>query len=108
MEKLIKNVDTTAANVKALDEADPNFAKALDKFHDAIWKITGLIVNLEKNKNVRVPRRLWFTIASSPVKLFRADVMLDIVECWHWLLSACQDQELVFLQEMILAWHYTR
>ena len=108
MEKLIKNVDTTAANVKALDETDPSFAKALDKFHDSIWKITGLIVNLEKNKTGSVPRRLWFTIASSPVKLFRADVMLDIVECWHWLLSACQDQELVFLQEMILAWHYTR
>ena len=108
MEKLIKNVDVAAANVKSLSESDPKFAKSLDKFHDAIWKITGLIVNLEANKNVTVPRKLWFTIAFGPVKLFRADVMLDIVECWHWLLSACPSQELVFLQEMISAWHHTR
>ena len=32
----------------------------------------------------------------------------DVVECWHWLLSACPRQELVFLQEMISAWHHTR
>ena len=32
----------------------------------------------------------------------------DVVECWHWLLSACPCQELVFLQEMISAWHHTR
>ena len=46
MEKLITYVDTTAAKVKTLDESDPNFSRALDKFHDAIWKITGLIINL--------------------------------------------------------------
>jgi hypothetical protein len=38
----------------------------------------------------------------------RADVMTDVVECWNWLLSACPSQELVFLQEMISAWHHTR
>ena len=53
---------------------------------------------LETNKKVAVPRKLWFTIASAPVVLFRAEVMLDVVECWHWLLSACPTQELVFLQ----------
>ena len=37
-------------------------------------------------------------IASAPVKLFRAEAMADIVECWHWLLSACPEHELVFLQ----------
>ena len=68
MEKLITYVDTTAAKVKTLDESDPNFSRALDKFHDAIWKITGLIINLEADKNVSVPRRLWFTIAYSPGK----------------------------------------
>jgi hypothetical protein len=34
--------------------------------------------------------------------------MTDVVECWNWLLSACPQQELVFLQEMISAWHHTR
>ena len=75
-EKLIKNVDSSAKNVQCLQETDPKFLKAMDKFHDAIWKITALIVNLEANKSVTVPRKLWFTIAFGPVKLFRADVML--------------------------------
>ena len=101
-------MDTTAEAVKSLAESDAKMLKALDKFHDAIWKVTGLIVTLETNKKVAVPRKLWFTIASAPVKLFRCEVMLDVVECWHWLLSACPDQELVFLQEMISAWHVTR
>jgi len=108
MDKLIHNVDTAALGVKALAESDMKLLKALEKFHDTIWKITGLIVALESDKSMVVPRRLWFTIASAPVKLFRADVMTDIVECWHWLLSACPQQELVFLQEMVTAWHYTR
>ena len=137
MDKLIRNVETSAEAVKALQESDVKMLKALDKFHDAIWKITGLIVILETNKKVArntkyshhnitkyfppkvaVPRKLWFTIASAPVVLFRAEVsreiskifspqfslkyflqvMLDVVECWHWLLSACPSQELVFLQ----------
>ena len=98
MDKLIRNVDTSAEAVKSLKESDGKMLKALDKFHDAIWKITGLIVILETNKKVAVPRKLWFTIASAPVVLFRAEVMLDVVECWHWLLSACPTQELVFLQ----------
>lgn len=34
--------------------------------------------------------------------------MADIVECWLWVLSACPRQELVFLQEIISAWHHTR
>ena len=82
-EKLIKNVDISAKNVLSLKETDPKFLKAMDKFHDAIWKITALIVNLEANKNVTVPRKLWFTIAFGPVKLFRADVMLGkfYVDC---------------------------
>ena len=28
--------------------------------------------------------------------------MTDIVECWHWVLSACPQQELVFLQVYLL------
>ena len=34
--------------------------------------------------------------------------MRTIVECWNWLLSARPDLELVFLQEMISAWHSTQ
>lgn len=34
--------------------------------------------------------------------------MKTIVECWNWLLSARPDLELVFLQEMISAWHSTQ
>ena len=107
-DKLIKNVGTAATDVTSMEETDPKMPRALEKFHDSIWKITGLIVSMNSDQKLRVPRRLWFTIASAPVKLFRADAMADIVECWHWLLSACPDQELVFLQEMIAAWHFTR
>ena len=109
MDKLIRNVDSAAAEVKKVSEGGGRKEeKALERFHDSIWKVTGLIVNLEAGGSARLPRRLWFTIASAPVKLFRADAMLDIVECWHWLLSACPGQELVFLQEMLVAWHHTR
>ncbi len=41
------------------------------KYHDAVWKIAGLIVALETDKKISVPRRLWFTMAFAPVKLFR-------------------------------------
>ena len=87
-EKLIKNVDVSANNVKSLQEGDPKFSKAMDKFHDAIWKITALIVNLEENKNVTVARKLWFTIAFGPVKLFRADVMLGRIRILNCLYSS--------------------
>merc|ERR1719402_1631225 len=114
MDSLIRNVDKIAEEVKNLpDDEDESqkavIQKALDKFHDSIWKVTALLVHLNNDETTPlVPRELWFTVAYLPVKLFRADVMVDIVECWHWLLSACPDKELVFVQEMIGAWHYTR
>ena len=84
-------------------------------------EIQNILITISPNifhPKVAVPRKLWFTIASAPVVLFRAEVsrerskifspqfslkyflqvMLDVVECWHWLLSACPSQELVFLQ----------
>ena len=106
-DKLIKNVTMAAEDVKSLAEGSDRLVQALEKFHDSIWKVTGIIVSLYSDKKP-VPRRLWFTIASAPVKLFRAEAMADIVECWHWLLSACPEQEMVFLQEMVAAWHFTR
>ncbi|XP_023346695.1 phosphatidylinositol 4-kinase alpha [Eurytemora carolleeae] len=100
MEKLIKNVDSAAQAVHAAQETEEKFPKLLEKFHDAIWKIAGLIVALQGDKGVKPPRKLFFTLAYAPVKLFRADVMVDIVECWHWVLSACSQHELVFLQDL--------
>ena len=105
--KLIKNVTMAAEDVKSLGEGSDRLVQALEKFHDSIWKVTGIIVSLYSDQKP-VPRTLWFTIASAPVKLFRAEAMADIVECWHWLLSACPEQEMVFLQEMVAAWHFTR
>ena len=106
-DKLIKNVTMAAEDVKSLAEGSERLVQALEKFHDSIWKVTGIIVSLYNDRKP-VPRRLWFTIASAPVKLFRAEAMADIVECWHWLLSACPEMEMVFLQEMVAAWHFTR
>jgi hypothetical protein len=73
MEKLIRNVDLAATEVHATAESEPNFPRLLEKYHDAVWKIAGLIVALEtdKIKKISVPRRLWFTMAFAPVKLFR-------------------------------------
>jgi hypothetical protein len=71
MEKLIRNVDLAAAECHATPETDKNFARLLEKYHDAVWKIAGLIVALETDKAVSVPRKLWFTMAFAPVKLFR-------------------------------------
>jgi len=114
MNQLIKNVDKMADEVKNHPDTEDDLQKALqqkalDKFHDSIWKVTALLVHLNNDETTSlVPRELWFTVAYLPVKLFRADTMVDIVECWHWILSACPDKELVFVQEMIGAWHYTR
>jgi hypothetical protein len=71
MEKLIRNVDLAATEVHATAETDPAFQRLLEKYHDAVWKIAGLIVALETDKKISVPRRLWFTMAFAPVKLFR-------------------------------------
>ena len=73
MEKLISNVDGAAAEVhETPEETDPaTFHRVLEKYHDAVWKIAGLIVALETDKKISVPRRLWFTMAFAPVKVFR-------------------------------------
>lgn len=72
---LSRNVDSAAADVHAAaaaaESADAKLPKLLDKFHDAIWKIAGLIVALVDDKKVEAPRKLFFTLAYTPVKLFR-------------------------------------
>ena len=41
----------------------------------------------------------------APLKLFMAEPMKKIVDCWNWLLSARPDLESLFLLDMIAAWH---
>jgi phosphatidylinositol 4-kinase len=70
-------------------------------FDDAVWKLTASLILMKPSMD----ERQLFTLTRAPVKLFQADAMQTIVECWNWLLSARPDLELVFLQEMISAWH---
>ena len=42
-----RNVDSAAQAVHAALETEDKFPKLLEKFHDAIWKIAGLIVALQ-------------------------------------------------------------
>ena len=52
-----------------------------------------------------VDDKLLFSLARAPLQLFRGEAMTTIVECWNWLLTARPDVEMVFLREMIAAWH---
>lgn len=45
--------------------------------------------------------------ASSQVELFTPSAMETAVECWQWVLTARQDLELCFIQEMVNAWQTT-
>ena len=104
MSKLIKKVDNTAKDVHNCVEgsSETHQRQILDKFLDAIWTIAALIVVLETDKQYKAPRTLLFTLAYAPVKVFRADIMANIVECWLWVLSACPQQELVFLEVILI------
>jgi phosphatidylinositol 4-kinase len=46
-----------------------------------------------------------FALTRAPLKLFMAEPMKKIVDCWNWLLSARPDLESLFLLDMIAAWH---
>lgn len=48
-----------------------------------------------------------FSPASSQVELFTVSAMETAVECWQWVLTARQDLEMCFIQEMISAWQIT-
>ena len=52
-----------------------------------------------------VDERLVFALTRAPLKLFMAEPMKKIVDCWNWLLSARPDLESLFLLDMIAAWH---
>lgn len=46
-------------------------------------------------------------LASSQVELFTTSAVETAVECWQWVLTARQDLELCFIQEMVNAWQTT-
>lgn len=46
-------------------------------------------------------------LATSQVELFTELAMETAVECWQWVLTARQDLELCFIQEMVAAWQTT-
>ncbi len=76
-------------------------AAATKEFHETIWKITASLILMKPAND----EKLIFHLTRAPLKLFSADTMKVIVECWNWLLSARPDIEMKFLQEMIFAWH---
>jgi phosphatidylinositol 4-kinase len=73
----------------------------LKTFNEAIWKITASLVLTAPS----VDERLVFALTRAPLKLFMAEPMKKIVDCWNWLLSARPDLESLFLLDMIAAWH---
>ena len=100
LSKFCQEVDNAGLNAKS-----KNFAKKeMQKFDDAVWKLTASLILMKPNMD----ERQLFTLTRAPVILFQAEAMRTIVECWNWLLSARPDLELVFLQEMIAAWHSTQ
>lgn len=45
--------------------------------------------------------------ATSQVALFTKSAVESAIECWQWILTARQDLELCFIQEMVSAWQTT-
>ncbi|XP_037935498.1 phosphatidylinositol 4-kinase alpha isoform X1 [Teleopsis dalmanni] len=72
------------------------------KHRGALWRATAyLIICCEIN------RKLLHAVATSQVELFTEYAMETAVECWQWVLTARQDLELCFIQEMVCAWQTT-
>uniref|UniRef100_A0A182MWN4 Phosphatidylinositol 4-kinase alpha n=1 Tax=Anopheles culicifacies TaxID=139723 RepID=A0A182MWN4_9DIPT len=72
------------------------------KHRGALWRATAYLI-LCSSAN----RKLLHAISSSQVQLFTASAMETAVECWQWILTARQDLELCFIQEMVTAWQTT-
>ncbi|XP_017786237.1 PREDICTED: phosphatidylinositol 4-kinase alpha isoform X2 [Nicrophorus vespilloides] len=69
---------------------------------EALWRATAMLISTPK-----LNRKILHCIASSQVELFTVEAMITAVACWQWLITARQDVELRFLQEMLSAWSYT-
>ncbi|XP_001355556.2 phosphatidylinositol 4-kinase alpha isoform X2 [Drosophila pseudoobscura] len=68
----------------------------------ALWRATAYLIICAE-----VDRKLLHAVASSQLELFTESVMETAVECWQWVLTARQDLELCFIQEMVSAWQTT-
>lgn len=66
---------------------------------ESVFRITALLIHTKG-----VDRSLLHALCWTTVEFFAADAMRATVACWHWLLAARPDLELVFLQEMCSAW----
>ncbi|CAH0382113.1 unnamed protein product [Bemisia tabaci] len=71
-------------------------------YRKALWSATALLINTPKP-----PRKLLNVVAWSQVEFFTEPSVTSAVECWQWLITARQDIDLQFLQEMFAAWQYT-
>ena len=76
LSKFCCEVDNTAESAKK-----KAFAKReMKMFDDAVWKLTASLILMKPSMD----ERQLFTLTRAPVKLFQADAMQTIVECWNW------------------------
>ncbi|XP_030382082.1 phosphatidylinositol 4-kinase alpha isoform X1 [Scaptodrosophila lebanonensis] len=68
----------------------------------ALWRATAYLIICAE-----IDRKLLHAVATSQVELFTESAMETAVECWQWVLTARQDLELCFIQEMVSAWQTT-
>ncbi|EDW82565.1 uncharacterized protein Dwil_GK25066 [Drosophila willistoni] len=68
----------------------------------ALWRATAYLIICAE-----IDRKLLHAVASSQLELFTESAMETAVECWQWVLTARQDLELCFIQEMVSAWQTT-
>jgi phosphatidylinositol 4-kinase A len=72
------------------------------KHRGAVWRATAYLILCSG-----VNRNLLHVISASQVELFTESAVDTAVECWQWILTARQDLELCFIQEMVSAWQTT-
>lgn len=72
------------------------------KHRGALWRATAYLILCSG-----VNRKLLHAVSTSQIELFTKSAMETSVECWQWVLTARQDLELCFIQEMVSAWQIT-
>ncbi|XP_055848789.1 phosphatidylinositol 4-kinase alpha isoform X1 [Episyrphus balteatus] len=72
------------------------------KHRGALWRATAYLVLCSG-----INRKLLHAVSTSQVELFTESAMETAVECWQWVLTARQDLELCFIQDMVSAWQIT-
>lgn len=76
--------------------------KSDGKHRGTLWRATAYLILCSG-----VNRSLLHSICNSQVELFTSSAVETAVECWQWLLTARQDLEMCFIQEMVSAWQTT-